>query len=147
MRAGKGCGGGGGEPRPAATCPACPLPSDGRGAASFGRRPPLYGEFSRGREGGGGGGASRCGGWRDGGGAPAAAGKFPGPPGGCGAGGGGAGGGEPLRALRCAAGAGLRLGSAKRSGRGDGQSGTAETREIVRKDEENGQAGVSRVTG
>lgn len=48
---------------------------------------------------------------------------------------------------RCAAGAGLRLGSAKRSGRGDGQSGTAETREIVRKDEENGQAGVSRVTG
>lgn len=147
VRAGKGCGGGGGEPRPAATCPACPLPSDGRGAASFGRRPPLYGEFSRGREGGGGGGASRCGGWRDGGGAPAAAGKFPGPPGGCGAGGGGAGGGEPLRALRCAAGAGLRLGSAKRSGRGDGQSGTAETREIVRKDEENGQAGVSRVTG
>ena len=65
VRAGKGCGGGG-EPRPAATCPACPLPSDGRGAASFGRRPPLYGEFGRGREGGGGG-ASRSGGWRDGG--------------------------------------------------------------------------------
>lgn len=65
VRAGKGCGGGG-EPRPAATCPARPLPSDGRGAASFGRRPPLYGEFRRGREGGGGG-ASRSGGWRDGG--------------------------------------------------------------------------------
>ncbi|XP_072205051.1 uncharacterized protein [Excalfactoria chinensis] len=124
VRAGKG-GCGGGEPRPAATCPACPLPSDGRGAASFGRRPPLYGEFGRGREegGGGDGGASRSGGWRDGGGAPAGAGKFPGPPGGCGVGGGG------------------------RRGRGDGQSGTAESREIKRRDEENGQAGVSRVTG